>query len=77
MNDIGKPSAWKQARPWALEAFLPALLMWLAMVQTASGLIQIGRNPGLAILQMVIGLFLAWVAFCTLVARLRKDPFRL
>lgn len=77
MNDIEKPTAWKKAGLWALEAFPPAAFMWLAMAQTASGLIQIGRNLELAILQLVVGFFSAWVAFFILVARLRKGPFRL
>ena len=58
---------------WVVDSFVPGMFIWAAMTMTESGLSQIARHTGPAIFQMACALFLTWIAFFFLIARLRQS----
>lgn len=76
MNDIEKPVAKKNPGRWALEAFLPGILISVAMMLMVSGLDHLYSKPGPAIVNLIAGAFVTYAAIFYLIARLSSGLSR-
>jgi hypothetical protein len=78
MNDAEKSTAEKKKAGWRvlLEALVPGIFIWVAIVEISEGYTRGGQHSGAAIVPLVISGVLTWATFIFVFARLRSASSR-
>ncbi|HST31075.1 MAG TPA: hypothetical protein VLK27_09590 [Chthoniobacterales bacterium] len=73
MNETKKPPTGKQIQTAAVDAILPAILLWVAIGQMINASSKLARNLGEAIVGIAVGLFALYAAIFYLLSRIQRQ----